>query len=121
MNILGISAGFHDAGITLINDGEIKFAAHAERYSKVKHDSELNAEILNDCFDRYGTPTRIAYYERPWLKKTRQLYAGQYRDIFEPGIKHRLEQIWSRESMPPIEYHGHHLSHAAAGFHCDCY
>jgi carbamoyltransferase len=116
MNILGISAGFHDAGITLINDGEIKFAAHAERYSKRKHDSELNVEILNDCFNRYGVPQRIAYYERPWLKKTRQLYAGQYRDIFEPSIKHKLEQIWSRETMPKIEYYGHHLSHAAAGF-----
>lgn len=116
MNILGISAGFHDAGIALIDDGEIKFAAHSERYSKVKHDSELNVEILNDCFDRYGEPQRIAYYERPWLKKTRQLYAGQYKDIFEPGIKHKLEQIWSRETMPRIEYYGHHQTHAAAGF-----
>ena len=116
MNILGISAGFHDAGITLINDGEIVFAAHSERYSKKKHDSELNVEILNDCFDRFGTPSRIAYYERPWLKKTRQLYAGQFRDIFEPGIKHKLEQIWPRETIPRIEYHSHHLSHAAAGF-----
>jgi carbamoyltransferase len=116
MNILGISAGFHDAGITLINNDEILFAAHSERYSKKKHDSELNVEILNDCFDRYGTPGRIAYYERPWLKKTRQLYAGQYRDVFEPGIKHKLEQIWPKETIPRIEYHGHHLSHAAAGF-----
>lgn len=116
MNILGISAGFHDAGIALIDDGEIKFAAHAERYSKRKHDSELNVEMLNDCFDRYGTPTRIAYYERPWLKKTRQLYAGQYKDLLEPGIKHKLEQVWPRETMPRIEYYGHHQSHAAAGF-----
>lgn len=116
MNILGISAGFHDAGITLINDGEIMFAGHAERYSKVKHDSELNAEVLNDCFDRYGVPQRIAYYERPWLKKTRQFYAGQYKDIFEPGIKHKLEQIWPREIIPRIEYYGHHQSHAATGF-----
>jgi carbamoyltransferase len=121
MNILGISAGFHDAGITLIDDGEIVFAAHAERYSKKKHDSELNADILNDCFDRYGIPTRIAYYERPWLKKTRQLYAGQYRDIIEPGIKHKLEQIWPRETMPNIEYYGHHQSHAAAGFQTSPY
>jgi carbamoyltransferase len=76
MNILGISAGFHDAGVTLIDgDGQILFAGHAERYSKRKHDSELNVEMLDDCFDRYGTPSRIAYYERPWLKKTRQLYA----------------------------------------------
>lgn len=121
MNILGISAGFHDAGISLINNGEIMFAAHAERYSKCKHDSGLNVEILNDCFDRFGIPQRIAYYERPWLKKTRQLYAGQYRDLFEPGIKHKLEQIWPRAEMPRIEYYGHHQSHAAAGFQTSPY
>ena len=62
MNILGISAGFHDAGISLIRDGEILFAGHAERYSKRKHDSEINTEILNDCFAHCGIPDRIAYY-----------------------------------------------------------
>ena len=121
MNILGISAGFHDAGITLINDGEIMFAAHAERYSKIKHDSDINVEMLNDCFNRYGVPQRIAYYERPWLKKTRQLYAGQYSELFKPSFKHQLEQIWPRETMPRIEYYGHHLSHAAAGFQTSPY
>jgi carbamoyltransferase len=121
MNILGISAGFHDAGITLINDGEIMFAAHAERYSKVKHDSEINDKMLDECFDRYGVPQRIAYYERPWLKKTRQLYAGQYQELFKPNVKHQLEQVWPREDMPSIEYHGHHLSHAAAGFQTSPY
>jgi len=121
MNILGISAGFHDAGITLIDDGEIVFAAHAERYSKVKHDSELNVEILNDCFDRYGVPQRIAYYERPWLKKTRQLYAGQYQELFKSSFESQLANVWPREDMPRIEYHGHHLSHAAAGFQTSPY
>ena len=116
MNILGISAGFHDAGITLINDGEIVFAAHAERYSKRKHDSEINVEILNDCFAHCDIPDRIAYYERPWLKKTRQLYAGQYGELFKPRFKHQLANIWPKKSIPKIEYHGHHLSHAAAGF-----
>ena len=121
MNILGISAGFHDAGITLIDDGEIVFAAHAERYSKVKHDSELNVEILNDCFDRYGVPQRIAYYERPWLKKTRQLYAGQYQELFKSSFESQLANVWPREDMLRIEYHGHHLSHAAAGFQTSPY
>ena len=121
MNILGISAGFHDAGITLINDGEIVFAAHSERYSKRKHDSELNAEILADCFAYGGIPDRIAYYERPWLKKTRQLYAGQYKDIFEPGIEDKIRKIWPNKNPPDIEYHGHHKSHAAAGFQTSPY
>ena len=121
MNILGISAGFHDAGIALISDGEIKFAAHAERYSKCKHDSELNVEILNDCFDRYDIPSRIAYYERPWLKKTRQLYAGQYKDLFDTSIEDKIRKIWPNKNPPDIEYHGHHKSHAAAGFQTSPY
>ena len=121
MNILGISAGFHDAGITLINDGEIVFAAHSERYSKRKHDSELNAEILADCFAYGGIPDRIAYYERPWLKKTRQLYAGQYKDLFDPSIEDKIRKIWPNKNPPDIEYHGHHKSHAAAGFQTSPY
>ena len=121
MNILGISAGFHDAGITLINDGEIMFAGHAERYSKKKHDSELNREILADCFTHYGIPDRIAYYERPWLKKTRQLYAGQYKDLFDTSIEDKIRKIWPNKNPPDIEYHGHHLSHAAAGFQTSLY
>jgi carbamoyltransferase len=121
MNILGISAGFHDAGISLICNGEIAFAAHSERYSKIKHDSKINAEILNDCFDRYGVPQRIAYYERPWLKKTRQLYAGQYQELFKPSFESQLANVWPREDMPRIEYHGHHKSHAAAGFQTSPY
>jgi carbamoyltransferase len=67
MNILGISAGFHDAGISFISDDKILFAAHSERYSKVKHDSELNTKILSDCISQFGMPDQIAYYERPWL------------------------------------------------------
>ena len=53
MKILGVSCGFHDAAISLIDDGEILFAGHAERYSKVKHDKELNSKLLNNALD-YG-------------------------------------------------------------------
>jgi len=121
MNILGISAGFHDAGIALIRDGEIVFAGHAERYSKKKHDSELNREILADCFVHCGIPDRIAYYERPWLKKTRQIYAGQYKDLFDSSIEYKIRKIWPNKNPPDIEYHGHHKSHAAAGFQTSPY
>ena len=43
MNILGISAGFHDASATVINhQGDILFAGHSERYSKVKNDANIH-------------------------------------------------------------------------------
>ena len=119
MNILGISAGFHDAGISFISDDKILFAAHSERYSKVKHDSELNTKILSDCISQYGMPDQIAYYERPWLKRTRQLYAGQYSDAFNfKSLRTILKETapWANLHKLPIKYHSHHLSHAAAGF-----
>ena len=47
MLTLGVSAGFHDAGLTVVEDGEICFAAHSERYSKKKHDKDLCEDIIN--------------------------------------------------------------------------
>ena len=119
MNILGISAGFHDAAVTLVSDtGEILFAGHAERYSKIKHDSKLNVPLIKDAL-RYGTIDQVAYYERPWVKKTRQLYAGQYSELKTPWTVAGILQ----EQLPtlhlhklPIKAYNHHLSHAAAGF-----
>ena len=124
MNILGISSGFHDAGISFISDDKILFAAHSDRYSKVKHDSELNTKILSDCISQFGMPDEIAYYERPWVKRTRQLYAGQYSDVFNfKSLRKTLKETapWANLYKLPIRYHSHHLSHAAAGFQTSPY
>ena len=50
MKILGINALNHDAGICLIDSdkGKILFAAHSERYSGIKNDSNLNKEMFED-------------------------------------------------------------------------
>jgi carbamoyltransferase len=117
MNILGISAGFHDAAVTLINDhGEILFAGHSERYSKQKHDSKLHTDLINDML-AYGTPDQIAYYERPWVKKTRQLYAGQYSELTKDwSVRNMIKEVAPELAHLPIKTFNHHLSHAAAGF-----
>jgi carbamoyltransferase len=120
MNILGISAGFHDAAITILNDNKIVFAGHSERYSKVKHDAHICPEILNEV-KQYGIPDVISYYEKPLLKKSRQLFAGQWSDAFDLSnisVKQYLKQfdiqLWSPKTK--FVHHSHHLSHAAAGF-----
>jgi carbamoyltransferase len=117
MNILGISAGFHDAAATLINSqGEILFAGHSERYSKIKHDSSLHSDLIRDAVS-YGTPNCVAYYERPWVKKTRQLYAGQYSELTNGWtVRGLLKSTAPEISHLPITTYNHHLSHAAAGF-----
>ena len=119
MSILGISAGFHDAAVTLVSkQGEILFAGHSERYSKHKHDSNLHPKLIKDALE-YGTINSIAYYERPWAKKTRQLYAGQYSELSTPWtvagiLKEQLPEFNLHKL--PIKSYNHHLSHAAAGF-----
>ena len=37
MKILGYSEGYHDAAVTVIENGKILSASHAERYSKKKN------------------------------------------------------------------------------------
>ena len=79
---LGISAGFHDASVSMIDSaGNILYASHAERYSKRKNDAHLNNDIVAAALE-YGVPDEVAYYERPWVKKIQQVYSGQYHEAF---------------------------------------
>lgn len=105
MIILGINETSHDASISLIKDGDILFAGHAERYSKRKNDWYNNADIYYDMLN-YGIPTHIAYYERPQLKRSRLFLKGGAGD-WKPNIPMDL----------PIKYFNHHHSHAAAGYY----
>jgi carbamoyltransferase len=119
MRILGINALNHDAAISMIDDGKVVFAGHSERYSGIKNDPELNRQIFRDCFQN-GKPHKVAYFERPWLKKARQLRAGQYSEVFRLSnipvnyLERHLGNI-------PIEYVQHHQSHAAAGYYTSPY
>ena len=113
--ILGLSAGFHDAGATLIsNQGKVLFAGHAERYSGIKNDANLNDELIEDACS-YGEPNHIAWYENHWLKRTRQLYSGEWRKALD--FSTTPERIVKRHKLwAPITSYGHHQCHAAAGF-----
>ena len=115
MKILGINALNHDAAITMIEDGEILFAGHSERYSGVKNDSELNSALFADCYRQGGKPDKVVYFERPYLKKLRQLRAGQYGEVF---ARKNLPSYYLRDFVgnSKIEYVQHHQSHAAAGY-----
>lgn len=103
--ILGINETSHDASISLIRDGEILFAGHAERYSKQKNDWYNNEDIYKDMLN-YGTPTHIAYYEHPQLKRSRIFLKGGAAD-WKPNIPMDI----------PVKYFNHHYSHACAGYY----
>jgi len=121
MNILGISAGFHDAAATVISpNGEILFAGHSERYSKKKNDPDFCQGLLDDVLE-YG-PEVVAYYERPWLKQLRQWYAGQGIEWNKITTRQILRQQLGEWIEPEsVHNYNHHLCHAAAGFQTSPY
>jgi carbamoyltransferase len=123
MNILGISAGFHDAAISLIDHrGDIVFAGHSERYSKHKNDPDVSKGLLDEIRE-YHIDT-IAYYERPWAKQLRQLYSGQgveYNKLSAKKIIYDQCSPWLPNKPNHIKSYNHHLSHAAAGFQTSSY
>ncbi len=103
----------HDASLAVFNDSQLVFAAHSERYSRIKNDKNLNTGILSDALE-YGEPDQIYFYEKPWLKKTRQLFAGQYNLLKKPSPHNILKKLYA--NPPRIRTTTHHHSHAAAGY-----
>ena len=95
MIILGISEGYHDAGVTVLNDNQIVTASHSERYSRIKNDKWAAPEQLVQA-------DTIAYYEDPQLKNKRREFAGQ--SIIDCKTEYDV-------------YYPHHMTHAAAGYY----
>src|SRR5690349_12184784 len=112
MVIYGVSANEHDASLSVVDDGEILFASHAERYSRRKNDPHLNAALLRDA-RRHAEPELVVWYERPFLKRTRKLRAGQHAGVLARDGRGYLRRFLART---PVRFVGHHASHAAAGF-----
>ena len=93
---IGVSEGYHDAGVTILNGQEIKHASHSERYSRIKNDKWISQKQLPTSWNE------MAFYESPLLKNTRRLFAGQK---------------WQSPKRKYDYYYKHHQTHAAAGYY----
>ena len=111
MIILGINETSHDASISMIEDGKILFAGHAERYSKQKNDWYVNDSLISDALS-YGFPDQVAYYEKPLLKASRLVLRGGQGD-WKP--KFLVDNMFGKRV--PTTTFKHHYSHAAAGYY----
>ena len=135
MNILGISAYYHDSAAALIRDGEILTAAQEERFTRKKHDSRFPINAIDYCLHAGGINIEkldyVVFYEKPLIKFDRLLetyiaYAPRGFKQFLMGIP-----LWLRQKLHlPREmdkalqkkYKGryvfteHHESHAASAF-----
>ena len=135
MNILGISAFYHDSAAALLRDGEIIAAAQEERFTRKKHDNQFPTNAVEYCL-KAGRLTAeeldyVVFYEKPLRKFERLLesyigYAPQGFKQFLMGMPLwlRLKLHLPREMDRALhnKYKGryvfteHHESHAASAF-----
>ena len=106
----GVAAGTHDGSIAVVKDNDILFASHTERYSRKKNDPHLDSQLLRRAL-RYGQPDVIYWYENPYKKALRKLWAGQPDKWMNPR-----DYLSNYGIYGDIKYGNHHKSHAAAGF-----
>ena len=139
MNILGVSALYHDSAAALIKNGEIIAAAQEERFSRKKHDERLPFGAIAYCLEAAGMETgqkldAVAFYDKPITKFTRLLTTLTERaprgfPVFQAAVPAwvkdkgwvgaALERGLSRHgvSVGRVYFPEHHVSHAASAFY----
>ena len=106
----GINALNHGSSLAVVNDGKMA------NFTAVPSNT-LSSEVIRTSIDYLGVPDQIYWYERPWVKKARQLYAGQYSTAFDLSV---LPSRWLKDNglgYAPVKYTPHHASHAASGYY----
>ncbi len=142
MNILGISAFYHDSAAALIRDGDIVAAAQEERFTRKKHDAGFPARAVEYCLAEGGIKLTdvdyITFYDKPLVKFERLLET--YLAFAPKGFRSFVAAmpVWlkeklflkdmlkkelaalagiDRQELPPLLFNEHHKSHAASAFY----
>ena len=135
MNIIGVSAYYHDSAACLVQDGEIVAAAQEERFSRKKHDHAFPKGAFEYCLKegRLKGPQDVDYlvfYDKPLMKFERLLET--YLSYAPSGLSSFLKSmpLWLKEKLhmrteirKATGYEGkilfgeHHESHAASAFY----
>ncbi|MCK6456569.1 MAG: carbamoyltransferase [Phycisphaerae bacterium] len=124
MNILGISAFYHDSACCLVRDGRIVAAAQEERFTRKKHDYRFPARALEYCLKEAGiTPAEldhVAFYDKPLLKFERLLET--YIAYAPVGFKSFLAgmPLWLRQKLHLPREMDRHLQHQYKGRYIFC-
>ena len=104
----GINALNHGSSLAVFNNGNLQSLDFCQ-------DSKLD-ELVVASASTQGAPDRIFWYERPWVKKARQVYAGQYQTALDMSVLPR-KYLTGINVNSSITYTPHHASHAAAGYY----
>jgi carbamoyltransferase len=141
MNILGISALYHDSAACLVIDGKIISAAEEERFTRKKHDASIPIHAIQYCLREADLAPEsidlIVFYDKPLLKFERLVktyFASApsgvltfviaipvwLKDkIFQKNkISNVFRKMWGSDVdwKKKLVFSEHHLSHAASAF-----
>jgi carbamoyltransferase len=141
VNILGISAYYHDSAAALVRDGEIIAAAQEERFSRKKHDARFPEGAISSCLSQGGITLgdidEVVFYDKPLVKFERLLetyltYAPKgFRSFvaampvwlkeklyLKATLKRQLAALGGipEKELPALLFAEHHQSHAASAF-----
>lgn len=131
MKVWGISANSHDAALAVFDYSlaglsgkyklDLQFASHSERFSRLKNDQHLHKSnsifedgLIEYAIKNHGEPDSVVWYEQPFKKTLRQLYAGQGWLEKENRV---TDYLFGYGIETPISFVDHHYSHASAGFY----
>ncbi|HZH48778.1 MAG TPA: carbamoyltransferase [Nitrospira sp.] len=140
MDILGLSAYYHDSAACLVRDGRIIAAAQEERFTRKKHDSGFPTQAIRYCLREGQTSLshvrHVVFYDKPLLKFERLLET--YLAFAPKGVASFLTAmpVWLKEklylkrllinefatldgegALRTILFGEHHESHAASAFY----
>lgn len=135
MNILGVSAFYHDSAAVLVSDGRVVAAAQEERFTRKKHDAGFPKHALEYCLRARGLRPEqvdyVAYYDKPLLKFDRLLETylafapSGFRSFSKAlplwineklDLRRALAEGLDRRYLGRYVFAEHHESHAASAF-----
>lgn len=126
MNIIGVSAFYHDSACCLLQNGLPVTALQEERFSRIKNDKSAPSEAFAHCLSVNGLTIEdidlVAFYEDPVAKAERQ--AWQLADGGDDCARNLVnpDQVF-RQLKRGLGYVGdivtvrHHEAHAAHAYY----
>ena len=122
--IIGISYGFHDSAVALIQNGKVLNAVEEERFTGIKHDFSFPINSINWILKQNNISSKdistVCYYENPKLKHDRD-WKSYWKYFWKNPFKFpkRLNHLDELEQIFPLSkiiYNNHHLSHLSYSY-----
>lgn len=134
MRVLGISYGYHDSSVTLVEDGEVVEYLQEERLTNIKHDPAFPAFAIGHCLKNRGLTFKdidhVTFHEDPYQKFSRVFcssvagFPATSLEFVESNKEWLKKKLWALSHIQDelaleekkLSYFSHHFSHALTAF-----